>query len=160
FRSLLVDPIRKLAGRTIDIPAITIGLLPGVTISDRVAAAYDNYLFGERKLADLPDDSSDDAPRFVLNATNVQTGSLFRFSKPYMADGQAGTWSNPDLRVAVPVTASSAFPPFLSPCVLNLDHAPDPIKPGDPQPPLGKPPYTTHVVLSDGGVYDNLGLET
>ena len=32
-------------------------------------------------LQDLPD-----TPRFVINATNVQTGALFRFSKPYMAD--------------------------------------------------------------------------
>jgi len=25
---------------------------------------------------------------------------------------------------------------------------------------LQRPPFTTRVVLSDGGVYDNLGLET
>ena len=30
-----------------------------------------------------------DPPRFVINATNVQTGALWRFSPPYMADYRA-----------------------------------------------------------------------
>ncbi len=161
FQSLLVEPLRNLASHTIDVESIAIGaLLPGVTISDRVAAAYDKYLFNGRKLADLPDDSTGSVPRFVVNATNVQTGSLWRFSRPFMADWQVGIWSKPDLRIAIAVAASSAFPPVLSPCVLNLDHAPDRPAEGQPRPKFGTAPYTTHVVLTDGGVYDNLGLET
>ena len=161
FQTLLVDPIRNIAGRTVDVKSIAVGLLlPGISISDRVAAAYDKYLFDGRKLADLPDDTAGTAPRFVLNATNVQTGSLWRFSRPYMADWQVGIWSKPDIRVAVAVAASSAFPPILSPCVLSLEQKPDPIPTGQIPPRYGKIPYTTHVVLSDGGVYDNLGLET
>ena len=39
-------------------------------------------------LQDLPDDAS--GPRFVINATSVQTGALFRFSKPYIADYRVG----------------------------------------------------------------------
>jgi NTE family protein len=162
FDSLVVKPMRNIACRTIDVKSIAVGiLLPGFMISDRVAAAYDSYLFGGRKLADLPDDTKDGVPHFVLNATNVQTGSLWRFARRYMADWQVGLWNNPDLRIAVAVAASSAFPPVLSPCVLNLDHLPDPSPNADwPAPKYGVPPYTTHVVLSDGGVYDNLGLET
>ncbi|MBS0265152.1 MAG: patatin-like phospholipase family protein, partial [Planctomycetes bacterium] len=161
FQAQLVDPIRNLANRTIDTKSIVIGaLLPGTTISDRVASAYDKYLFHEKTLADLPDDSAGQAPRFVLNATNVQTGSLWRFSRPYMADWQVGVWSKPRVPLAVAVAASSAFPPVLSPCILSLDHGPDPLREGDPVPRYHEPPYTTHVVLTDGGVYDNLGLET
>jgi NTE family protein len=161
FRTLVVDPIRDLANHTIDVKSVLIGaILPGVTISDRVVAAYDKYLFNQKTLAQFPDDSTGTAPRFVLNATNVQTGSLWRFSRPYMADWQVGVWSKPELPLAVAVAASSAFPPVLSPCILSLDQAPDPPLQGQPAPRYGTPPYTTHVVLSDGGVYDNLGLET
>ena len=36
------------------------------------------------ELQDLPSDK--EGPRFVINATNVQSGALWRFSKPYMGD--------------------------------------------------------------------------
>ena len=128
------------------------GLLSTDTIGQRVAEAYDEHLFGKATLRDLPD-----SPRFVFNATNVQTGALFRFSKPYLADYHLGTYPTPSVPLSLAVAASSAFPPFLSPVDLTLDGQywkPDAIAD------LCKPPYTTHIVLSDGGVYDNLGLET
>ncbi len=155
----LVQPLRDLGGRNIDVKSVLVGaLLPWVTISDRVKSAYDKYLFNGATLQALPDDAS--GPRFVLNATNVQTGSLWRFSRPYMGDYQVGLWSNPDLPLATAVAASSAFPPVLSPCFLTLDKPPDPLRTGEPTPPYRTPPFTTRVLLSDGGVYDNLGLET
>jgi len=150
FESRLVAPVRGLAGRTIDRSSILGGLLtPRTTIADKVAAAYRKHLFGDATLQDLPDQ-----PRFVLNATNVQTGSLFRFSKPYMADYRIGRVMAPDVDLAVAVAASSAFPPVLSPLRLKVE------RPWTGRGELQRPPYTTDVVLSDGGVYDNLGLET
>ena len=64
--------------------------LPG-RISDRVAAAYDEHLFHGATLQDLPDE-----PRFVINATNVQSGALWRFMKPYMRDYRVGEVKAPD----------------------------------------------------------------
>jgi NTE family protein len=147
-----VQPLRKLASRTIDKGAVIGGIvLPG-TISDRVAGAYRKHVFGKATLQDLPD-----KPRFVINATNFQTGALWRFSKPYMADYRVGMVRDPKVELAVAVAASSAFPPILSPVQLSIDPGSfDPAERG----PLHEPPYTTDVVLSDGGVYDNLGLET
>jgi NTE family protein len=55
------------------------------------------------------------------------------------------------------VTASSAFPPFLSPVELKISGA-DYI--ADTGLDLKRAPFTTNVFLADGGVYDNLGLET
>jgi hypothetical protein len=56
FQSQVIQPIRDLASRTIDVRSVIVGaILPGVTISDRVAAAYDKYLFAGKTLADLPD---------------------------------------------------------------------------------------------------------
>jgi NTE family protein len=154
FEREIVNPIREIAHVNIDAAAIGKGtFLPG-TISEYVAKSYASHLYGEATLQDLPDDP----PRFVINATNVQSGALWRFSKPYMRDYLVGKVSKPTVRLADAVAASSAFPPFLSPAripksKLTFDEAVD----GEP---LHRPPFTTDVVLSDGGVYDNLGLET
>jgi NTE family protein len=155
FDSQLVAPVRQLASRTIDETSVIGGILLPGSVSDKVAGAYDNHLFHGATLADLPLDS--EGPRFVINATNVQTGSLWRFSKPYMGDYQVGLINDPRVSLAKAVAASSAFPPVLSPCELDVKPADfDPTTRGN----LFVPPYNDEIVLTDGGVYDNLGLET
>jgi NTE family protein len=156
FEQWLVAPVRSLASRTVDEGSILSGLfLPG-TIGDKVANAYNKHLFHDARLSNLADDGQG-VPRFVFNATNVQTGSLWRFSKPYMGDYQVGLIRNPDTLLARAVAASSAFPPVLSPVTLDVDPSQfDQSTKGD----LFFQPYNDEVVLSDGGVYDNLGLET
>ena len=151
FDQAFVSPIRGLAARTVDIPAIVRGaLLPGM-IGDRLASAYSRHLLGDATLQDLPD-----RPRFVFNSTNLQSGVLWRFSKPYMADYRVGTIEHPTERLAVAVAASSAFPPVLSPVKPKLD--PSAYKPDTGT--LTGEEYRRRPVLADGGVYDNLGLET
>lgn len=155
-RSLLeehfVGPVRRLAGETIDAWGIIGGvLLPG-SVSDKIQESYRKHLFGEKTLQDLPD-----TPRFVINATNVQSGALWRFSKPYMRDWRVGEVKKPDILLAAAVAASSAFPPVLSPMVMELNPANFSPSSGEE---LHCEPYTSRVVLTDGGVYDNLGLET
>jgi NTE family protein len=152
FNSLVVAQVRKMADQTIDVGSVIRGILTVGSIGDKIAKAYSRYLFGEKTLQDLPDE-----PRFVINATNVQSGVLWRFSKPFTWDYRVGEIKNPTIKIAVAVAASSAFPPVLSPVVLNLKNS-------DYTPNSGKDlqyePFTTKVVLTDGGVYDNLGLET
>ena len=156
LQELVVNPIRRLADNTIDQASIIKGLLlPRITIADEIASAYRKYLFGKATLQDLPSDN--EGPRFVINATNVQDNVLWRFSKPFMGDYRVGLIRNPKLDLAIAVAASSAFPPFLSPVVLKLKAADfDPSTKGA----LQVEPYTSEVFLTDGGVYDNLGLET
>ena len=60
----------------------------------------------------------------------------------------------------VAVAASSAFPPVLSPLKLELDPAAWAPASGQPSEDLHKEPYLSEAVLTDGGVYDNMGLET
>jgi NTE family protein len=74
-----------------------------------------------------------------------------------MGDYRVGRVLNPTLPLAVAVAASSAFPPVLSPMTIELD--PSAVRP-DPGNDLHSDPYDRRVVLSDGGVYDNLALET
>jgi NTE family protein len=148
----LVDPIRKLAAKTIDVFSVLEGLVAGGA-ANRIAHEYRTYLFDNATLQDLPDPK----PRFVINATNVQSKALCRFSRPFMWDWRVGKIENPKIELAVAVAASSAFPPVLSPLELRLD-------PNDFAPNTGKglqrEPFTSDVILTDGGVYDNLGLET
>ena len=123
-----------------------------VSVSDRVIRAYRRELFGKSILQDLPD-----KPTFVFNATNLESGVLFRFSKPYLADYRVGRVMEPDLPVAVAVAASSAFPPILSPCTIDLSK--DEWR-TDPRNDLVDPEFRDELTLTDGGVYDNLGIET
>jgi NTE family protein len=152
FVAAVVEPVRRLAARTIDLPAILLGtLLPG-SIGNRVASSYDRHLFSKRTLRELPD-----APRFVFNATSLQSGALVRISKPYLWDYRVGQVREPDLRVAVAVAASAGFPPFLSPVVLRFGE--DAFVRGTGTD-LETSEYRRKLHLTDGGVYDNLGLET
>lgn len=154
FQSTVAADLLELAGRTIDVWVVLSGLLSFSSIGDRLAAAYRSHLFGKRTLQDLPDH-----PQFVINATNLQSGALWRFSKARMADYRVGQVLNPEVELAVAVAASSAFPPVLSPVCLKLAEGVVVDFPDEPPPSLHFPPYTTAVVLSDGGVYDNLGLQ-
>jgi NTE family protein len=155
FQPEVVDPIRALAGTTIDEASIVGGIFTPGSVAEKVADAYRKHLFGNATLQDLPPDP----PRFVINATNVQTGALFRFSRPFFADYRVGCVPNPTTELVLAVAASSAFPPVLSP--LKLEVPVDAWAPasGRPSEDLHKEPYLTEIVLSDGGVYDNLGLE-
>ncbi|MFD1985429.1 patatin-like phospholipase family protein [Mesorhizobium newzealandense] len=89
-------------------------------------------------------------------ATNLQTGSGWRFGKAYAADFRVGMIDRPTLSLARVVAASSAFPPFLSPVRINLK---DQVVRATEGADLHRQPFTELAVLADGGVYDNLGLE-
>ncbi len=152
FVPYVVEPIRALARRTLDASSVFEGILLPGSAADRVAGEYRQHLYGVATLQDLPA-----APRFVINASNVQSGVLWRFMKPYMRDYRVGEVRTPRVELADAVAASSAFPPVLSPMELDLD--PSDFTPGSGQD-LQREPFTDRVVLTDGGVYDNLGLET
>ncbi|HUZ00945.1 MAG TPA: patatin-like phospholipase family protein [Thermomicrobiaceae bacterium] len=155
FEAEVVGPIRRLADQTIDVPAIVGGMVTHGNASDHVAETYRKRLFGDRTLQDLPDPQH--GPMFVINAANLQTGALWRFSRTYAADWRVGVIPNPTITLATAVAASSAFPPILSPAILHVDESAYTPNSGHD---LQHPPYTTRVLLTDGGVYDNLGLET
>jgi NTE family protein len=156
FDQLVTQPISRMASTSIDVSSVVSGIFGGV--SHQVAKHYRDILFGSTTLQDLPDDTQ--GPRFVFNATSLQTGVLWRFSRPFMGDWIVGLIMNPTVDLATAVAASSAFPPILSPAILE----PDPssfTKGQDPPPPgVTYPDFRKKIVLSDGGVYDNLGLET
>ena len=155
YQDLVVAPLMDFASETMDVGSALRGvLLPG-SVSRRISSRY-RQLYGKSTLQDLPGDG--EGPRFVINATNLQSGVLWRFSRPYMADYKVGMVRNPKVSLADAVTASSAFPPFLSPFTLKVKKSAftDESKSWS----LAKRLQGKKVTLSDGGVYDNLGLQT
>lgn len=158
----VVNPIRALARVSLagtDAPGASRmlwNILSPGSVNDHVIAAYRKHVFGDATLQDLPD-----APRFVINASNLQSGALWRFMKPYMRDWRVGEVRRPAISLARAVAASSAFPPVLAPAPLQLaegDYTPNSGGRGHDN--LQRAPFTTRPILADGGVYDNLGLET
>jgi NTE family protein len=143
-----------LKNRSIAVSSVIGGLLdPFETRTDKLAESYDRDLFGDRTLEDLAG-----GPRLYLNATNLATGNLFFFvtgggNKPragfkndiVMGDYELGVRDAKRFRLSRAVAASSSFPPVFPP--LRLDN--------DEFPPT---PTVEYVTLTDGGVYDNLGI--
>jgi NTE family protein len=153
FIEILVDPIRTVAGTTIgSMGAFTVArAFLGGDRSASLANALSDLLFKNTTLQDLPDE-----PRCILNATNLQSGALFRFSKPYMGDYRVGRISKPQLPLARAVAASAANPGMYSPAILHTRETEWDLGSGSD---MQLPKFTDEVHLTDGGVYDSLGLE-
>jgi NTE family protein len=151
FEDAVVGRLRELAGRTLDWTSVVEGaLLPG-SVAEKLAGAYRQHIFGDAVLGDLPKQ-----PGFIINATNIGSGALARFERTGLTDWRVGSLPDPDIPVATAVACSSAFPPILSPYKLRpmVDWVDE--EGND----LGTPEHREALFLSDGGVYDNLGLET
>lgn len=150
-----VEPMLDFARSRIDFAAAVMGLLPGTSAGAQVAKFYDKHLFQGRSLQDLPDQ-----PQFMFCATNLQTGVLWRFCKDYAGDYLVGRIDRPNFPLAQAVAASSAFPPILSPMILDFADGSFqdwPTATRRPVPGIGA--FRKAVILTDGGVYDNHGIE-
>jgi NTE family protein len=157
FKKNYVDEILVFSRQSIDVSDVLTGLLPWTSAAERVATSYDKALFHGAKLQALPDQ-----PQFIFCSTNLQTAVNFRFAKAYAGDYVVGRAANPDLPLSTAVAASSAFPPFLSPLVLALPANSFTDWPGQPAGAGGlmdPAPFRSKILLTDGGVYDNHGLE-
>ncbi|MFN7971264.1 MAG: patatin-like phospholipase family protein [Acidobacteriota bacterium] len=131
-----------------------------------LADAYEDRLVGDMTLADLSAIQKAGRPSFVFGAANMQTGVDFTFSGAGVHDWKLGTASTPEVlktRVADAVAASSAFTIAFPPLVLKFETAAF----QQESPPrtgclIGTPEHralTRRTVLTDGGVYDNIGTE-
>lgn len=136
--------------------------------ADFLAEAYQKLL-QRKQLTDVPA-SGAETPRFVFCATSVQTGACWHFHagpNGRMGDYYTGYSDNKGVSLASAVAASSAFPPGFGALRLRIPHPErlsriDPW--GDDRPASLKrqdlPTGTKQMaILTDGGVYDNLGVE-
>ncbi|MHC2623874.1 NTE family protein [Bradyrhizobium huanghuaihaiense] len=104
-------------------------------------AVLDELLFGGASMSDLRP-----KPHLVINATELRTGSAFRFGTKESGSWRWGKLHRNDVSVAHAVAASAAYPLFLP--------AFDETFTFDNKGTL----RAARVVLTDGGIYDNLGL--
>jgi NTE family protein len=104
-------------------------------------AALDEVLFKGACLTELPRQ-----PHLVVNATELRTGSAFRFGTLESGSWRWGKLHRNAVSVAHAVAASAAYPLFLPAFdeTLTFDQ--------------GGQLKNVRVVLTDGGIYDNLGL--
>ncbi len=156
FMTVIAEPLQQFCSKSLDIMAGISGLLlPFTTIGNKVAERYSKRLFGAKTLQDIPTPGK--GPEFIFYATSLQTGASVRFTKASIADYKVGELLNPELSLAKVVGASSAFPPFFSPVIIKCD----PLKSRKTR---GAFLYDNldlrkKMVLGDGGIYDNMGLE-
>jgi len=155
-------PFRSFCSKNLRTPAILQRLFPWNWFDSAagvkaLASAYERKLASNGSkplvLADLPD-----SLRFVFCATDMVFGVDWIFTKEHVGDYQVGYVRSPRAwTVGRAVAASSCFPPIFNP--LPVDVPADQFSGGN----AGRNPnfseYVAGLRLTDGGVYDNMGLE-
>lgn len=105
------------------------------------------------RLADLPE-----APAFSFEGTTAETGRRFRFTRNTMGDYESGYTECGKLPLATAMAVSAAFPGGIGPLLLYTKNFDWKQRSGDDLVPAT--PEFSKLHLYDGGVYDNLGLES
>ncbi|MCF7847691.1 MAG: patatin-like phospholipase family protein [Kiritimatiellales bacterium] len=156
FREVIAEPIQEFCSKSIDIKSLAAGIFSRETIGDKLVKAFDKGLFKSALLQSIPSNG----PDFIFYGTNLQTGASVSIQKKELLDYKIGRYPKPDITMAQAVGISTAFPPMLSPVTLKLD--PEQWKK------ISLEGMSEHyddfqlrkkVLLADGGLYDNLGLE-
>jgi NTE family protein len=180
FEELVARPVRGFCERDLRTPLLFFKRLnpcdwPAL-MRDHFAVSG-NHLAGSyeplyrKQLAELPQPGPG-TPRFVFCATCVQSGACWHFHsgpKARMGDFYTGYCDVGDVRVSEAVAASSAFPFTFSAFRLPVPRCKG-FSRADPwgveRPPSKKrgaqfrgEAATAPILLTDGGVYDNLGVE-
>lgn len=144
--SALDDLESYLRTKSIAVGSVIGGILdPFESRLDKLAKTYDRDLFNGKTMASLSG-----GPRIYLNATNLSTGNMFFFASggglaAEMGEHELGVVPADTFPISKAVAASSAFPPVFPPLRLDADSY---------SPALG----VEYVSLTDGGVYDNMGI--
>ena len=161
FADVIATPLQNFCSETADIEAGLLGwITPFKSAGDYLCSHYEDALFGKTLLTQIPKTKTVGNPTFIFYATNMQTGRSFRLRQDYIADYKLGISRNSTVTLATAVTASSAFPPLFSPVILKTN-ASDWTNEGD----FGDlaenvDALREKIVLADGGIYDNMGLES
>lgn len=132
-------PFRKLVNR-------------GFTRTVPAADLFDDWFFDGALCTDLPV-----TPLLVINATSLQSIRAWRFTRDGLGDSRIGysDWNSNPLSLGLAVCASASFPPVFPPVRIKRSRFQF-SNPSYGDTPLPSLPY---IPLTDGGVYDNAGME-
>lgn len=155
FDALVAQPFRHLAASNLRRGLWWHGAIRG-SLVEGMRALYHERL-STRSLETLPE-----TPRVVLNATDLNFGANWVFERTRVGSYRAG-YANPQTpegaarwTVARAVAASSCFPPVFRPMKLRFETA---RLRGVRRWTARYDELARRVRLSDGGLYDNLGLQ-
>ncbi len=155
FDTKVSKPFHLFCKRNIRTVPLALGLLPwnwgGHAAVDALEREYFSHLT-PATLTSLPA-----RPNFVFCATDMSYGVNWTFTRERVGSYMAGYAPTPaHWTVARAVAASSCFPPFFNPQPIGLS-------PGELAPGADKSDKREERIralgLSDGGLYDNMGLE-
>lgn len=107
-----------------------------------------------QNLQDLPD-----IPAIQINCTTYETGKNWRFSKERMGDYITGYITKPSISLAQAVSASAAYPGLIGPLRMKtktLKHEASSYGDQERKAQIAE----KNIWLWDGGVYENLGVES
>jgi NTE family protein len=153
FANSASQPVREFCSRDIRRWLALEAVVPGTHNSSGLAKQYDQHLTSGKLLQDIFA-----TPVHIFCATDLAYGVNWMFKRKQCGDWQAGFQDTPaDWPVGTAVAASSCFPPVFKPLNLNLD--PTKLTGGNVPPSPQRDKCIREITFSDGGVYDNLGLE-
>ena len=147
---------RALAGHTIDVRAVARGCYTPASVGERVAAAYREHLYGDATLQD---------------AARRRRGAAVRHQRDQPASPACSFASRartaPTARRHDPRPRQRRWPTRSPPprrsrrcCRRSSSTCGSPLADRGAATTCTEPPYRGELALTDGGVYDNLGLET
>jgi NTE family protein len=167
FRDEIETPLRQFCGANLRNYPLIFGRLNPLKWKDLarrdysatnlLVERYDEDLLDGARMWTLSDIRKNGGPSFVFCATNMQTGVNWVFDDSRIGDYMTGYTFKDDMKLAMAVTASSAFPLAFPPLAVHLDGLP--WRDGKMAPGEELTRIREKAVLSDGGVYDNMGLE-
>jgi NTE family protein len=153
FENTASKPVREFCSLDIRRWLALKAVVPGTHNSEGLAKQYDEHLTNGKKLVEIPD-----SPVHTFCTTDLAYGVNWMFKKKQCGDYQAGFQDTPrEWAVSTAVAASSCFPPVFKPMNLNLD--PKKLTEGKITSSPQRDKCIRDITFSDGGVYDNLGLE-
>ncbi len=153
FTTEVAHPVRQFCSLNIRRWPALLRFVPGLDNSLQLAHQYDEHLTQGKLLKDVPD-----TPNHLFCCTDLAYGVNWTFTKTDCGDYQAGYMRPPnDWKVSTAVAASSCFPPVFKPMSLGLD--PAKLSGGKATAGPVRDQCIKAMTFTDGGVYDNLGLE-
>lgn len=153
----VVAPLRAFTSRDRRTAAVFARLLPWNWFRSDTGVRVLEHSYAKH-LTPLPLAALPARPAFVLCATDMQFGVNWVFERDRAGDFQAGYTAPPaEWLLALAVACSSCFPPIFNPRKLPLD----PARCSGGRYPAGRrrDRLVRGMRLTDGGDYDNLGLE-
>jgi NTE family protein len=157
WEEAVATPFRAFVGRDLCTGPILQKALPWNWFRKGAQAEALERRYHER-LTSLKLSELGDRPEYIFCATDLVFAANWEFSRGRVGDWQAGYAKQPaDVTVAAAVAASSCFPPLFEPAGLPV--AADRIKGGAFRPQEKRRKLIRGIRLTDGGVYDNMGLE-